>query len=309
LPNEGSATEGKNAARRISVVRDQHLVPLLASAQDRGSGEQPWKGVLLERHVVQRSEIPEHEHPDLCLHLQLSGDDRFEWWSAGRNAIEATAPGSMILIPPGTRDRLRWQGRSERIIVSVDGRGLAELAHELGAATVPEFRGDWALHDPSMQRLVAEMGKEARNGWPLGTLYADLLSMGMESQLLRSHAIAPVKSPAAKGGLSLPRLKRAMEYMNANLMEDVQLQAVAKELELSSSHFAHEFRNSTGQTPYQYLLDQRMAKAKGMLRDTRWPVQYISELTGFRSPVNFVRAFRQREGRTPDAWRRDRQGK
>jgi AraC family transcriptional regulator len=95
-----------------------------------------------------------------------------------------------------------------------------------------------------------------------------------------------------------------MEYIHTNLAENVRLESIASELNLSASHFAHEFRNSTGQTPYQYLLDQRITKAKDLLRTTKFPVQFISASTGFSSPANFVRAFRQRVGVTPEAWRR-----
>lgn len=289
---------------RISVVRDRHLVPLLGSTEDQTSEVQPWKGVLLERHMVQSSEIPEHEHPDLCLHLQLSGTEPFEWWSGGHNAVEHTQPGSMILVPPGTRDRLHWQGASERLILSVGQDGLESLAQDLGTPRMPEFRGRWSLRDPLLRQLVTEMGNEARRDWPLGTLYADLLTMGLRTRLLKSHAQDPIDVPALRGGLGLPKLRRAMEYVSANLTEDIRLTAIATELGLSSSHFAHEFRNSTGQTPYQYLLDQRIAKAKKLLKATNLPVQFISGQTGFKSPVNFIRAFRQRVGLTPDAWRK-----
>lgn len=303
--NDVKPTQHQESTGRISVVRESTLVPLLASAQDGHPGDQPWKGVLLERHLVQPSEIPEHEHPHLCLHLQLRGDEKFEWWSSGKNAVEHTWPGSLILIPPGTTDRLRWQGPSERTIVSIDRNALADLARDWSSPRAPEFKGSWSLHDPSLRQLLMEMSNEARNGWPLGSLYADLLAMGLETRLLRSHATEPLNRPVLKGGLSLPRLRRAMEYINSNLAEDVRIEAIARELDLSSYHFAHEFRNSTGQTPYQYLIDQRMAKAKDLLKRTKWTVQYIGGLAGFRSPANFIRTFRHRLGQTPEVWRKN----
>lgn len=303
MANLKSAMQDPPLAGRISVVRDQRLVPLLASTQTRIPLEQPWEGVLLEQHLVRSSEIPEHEHPDLCLHLQLSGADDLEWWSAGRNALEHTAPGSLILIPPGTTDRLRWTGPSERLILSIRPRSIDHLARELGATRSAEFRTQWSFRSPALQHLIVEMGREARAGWPLGSLYAGLLSMSLETQLLKTHAVDPLKIPPLKG-LSLPKLKRALEYINANLAEDLRLDAIAKELDLSPSHFAHEFRNKTGQTPYQYLIDQRIAKAMDLLRRTSWSVQYISGLAGFGSTVNFVRTFRQRVGAPPETWRR-----
>ena len=305
VQNQASADEDLNATGRISVVRDHHLVPLLASAHSQSSIEQPWKSVLLENHLVQPSEIPQHEHPNLVLHLQRTGSDDFEWWSAGRTAIERTRPGSMILIPPGTTDRLRWSGPSERLIVSVRQSDLSSLANDLGAPHTPEFETNWSFHDPSLQRLLAEMGTEARRGWPLGSLYAGLLAVGLQTQLLKNHAVDRLETPPLMGGMSLPKLKRAMEYINANLTDDIRLESIASQLELSASHFAHEFRNSTGQTPYQYLLDQRIERAKDLLKHTKSPVQYISGLAGFSSPVNFVRTFRQRVGLTPEAWRKN----
>jgi AraC family transcriptional regulator len=293
------------AGRRISVRRGNHLVPLLPHARDSGSSEQPSGDVLLETHLVSAGEIPDHEHPDLCIHLQQSGGSHFEWWSGGKNELEQTHPGSMILIPPGTRDRLRWSGSSERTILSIAPNGLSETASDLGIARPPEFNVKWSFDDAGLRRIVTEMAADAQRGWPLGGLYNDLITLGLKKHLLRVQAADPIRLPALAGGMSLPVLRRAMEYMNANLAEDVRLDDIAVESGMSGSHFAHEFRNSTGQTPYQYLLDQRMAKAKELLKATQLSVQFISATVGFRSPVNFIRAFRQRFGTTPMGWRKN----
>ena len=156
-----------------------------------------------------------------------------------------------------------------------------------------------------LRREAPHVRTEAHRRWPLGSLYAGLLSVGLQTQLLKNHAVDRLKTPPLLGGLTLPKLKHAMEYINANLTDDIRLESVANQLQLSASHFAHEFRNSTGQTPYQYLLDQRIERAKDLLKHTKSPVQYISGLVGFRSPVNFVRTFRQRVGLTPEAWRKN----
>jgi AraC family transcriptional regulator len=294
---------------RIAVVRGSHLVPLIAAPHDQiPTREQPWKDVVLERHIVRPGEIPEHEHPSLCLHLQIAGERDFEWWHSGKNAIEHTQPGSLIVIPPGTRDRLRWQGASERLILSVENDALKQLASQLGAQHPLEIRGAWSILAPPMRLMISEMGREAREGWPLGALYAHLLALGLQTNLIKNHSSQQIALPRLKGGLSLPKLKRAMEYMSANLAEDIGLEQIADEMGMSPSHFAHEFRNSTGTTPYQYLLQQRLERAKGLLKTTRLPIQNVSVLTGFNYPANFVRTFRQRVGQSPDAWRKDHSG-
>lgn len=274
-------------------------MPLLPSAPAMAR-QQPWRGVLLESHRVSAIEIPEHEHRDFCLHLQTEGEEPLEWWSEGRHRIEWTRPGAMVLLPPGTRDRILWHGESQRLIVSV----RPDLFESVAGVSLPEFRQQWALEDMALARLVSEMGREAAEGWPLGGLYADLVSAGLVSHLLRRHAADEVDLGHVKGGLPAPRLRQVMEYITANLDRDLRLEEMARQAGLSAFHFAREFRAVTGQTPYQYLLDQRMARAKHLLRTSDWPVQEVAEMTGFGSAVNFVRSFRQRTGQTPAAWRR-----
>jgi AraC family transcriptional regulator len=293
------------------VLRDNRLVPLLpcGSNHSHERSEQPWRGVLLERHTMAPLEIPEHEHRELCLHLQLTGDDRMQWWSGGRHGVENTFPGSIMLVPAGTRDRALWHGSSERLILSL----APELIHEVAAGTqvaagksaqASEFDPKWSLQDTSLQHLLFEMGREASEGWPLGRLYADLTAASLVSQLLRRHAAAPVDFGPLRGGMPMPQLRRAIQFITDNLDRDLNLEEIAREAGMSPFHFAHEFRALTNQTPYQYLLDQRMDRAKHLLKNQAWTVQEIAAMTGFRSPVNFVRTFRQRVGATPGAWRR-----
>jgi AraC family transcriptional regulator len=290
--------------KRISVVRANKLVPLLPADGHTGIvKEQPWKGFLLEQHLVRSGEIPEHEHRDFCIHLQLSGDSDFEWWSEGKHRAERTEPGTLIVLTPGTKDRLLWQGTSERLIVSMKPEVLSRFAEELGCGDVPEFGNQWALRDSGLKQVLQEMGREAQTGWPLGRLYADLLVLGFQNLLIRRHALNVVHLPEVKGGLTMRLLRHALEYITDNLENDLRLEDIAQELSLSPFHFAREFRASTGQTPYQYLLDQRMERAKTLLKLGRDSIEEIAHDCGFRSPVNFTRAFRQRVGVTPGMWR------
>ena len=298
--SEISADPGSD---RISVLRENRVVPLL-SAPARRRAVQPWQGVLLEQHAVSAIEIPEHEHRELCLHLQTSGTEALEWWSEGKHRVEHTAPGSMILLPAGTRDRLRWYGTSERLILSIRSELMDRVAAESGAATAPEFKALWSLNDIPLRAIITDMGRQVREGWPLGRLYADLTATGLASLLLRRHAANPFAGNNIKGGLRTPQLRQAMEFMTENLDRDLSLEEIARQVSLSPFHFAREFRSTTGRTAYQYLLDQRIDRAKHLLKTRDWPVQEIAQMTGLHSAVNFVRAFRQRVGQTPGVWRK-----
>ncbi|WP_047488945.1 AraC family transcriptional regulator [Terriglobus sp. TAA 43] len=293
-----------SATERVIVVRNSREEPLLAGRPRLTSSDSPWKGIVLERHTVGSVEVPEHDHGSLCMHLQLRGDVEMEWWSEGRNAIEQPRAGSMILLPEGTRDRLRWEGTSERLIVSVTPAVMRRAAEEAGLKTSPHVAMQWHLHDEGLRALLAEMGREAEAGWPAGSLYGELLGMSLAHTLLRRHAALPVALKDARGGIPLARLRRVLEFIEAHLHTDVRLEQLAAEAELSPFHFARLFRETTGITPHQYVLERRIERAKLLLRLKQMPIVDIAQQSGFSSATNFIRSFRSRVGITPGEWLR-----
>lgn len=287
------------AETRVSVQQRNRMVPLLPGPVPRRAA-QPWRHLVLEHRTVGAIEIPEHEHHDFCLHLQLRGSTEMEWWSEGQNRVEHTMPGSLILLAAGTRDRLRWSSPSERLVLSLK----PELLQRVGGVDAAAFHNRWSLRDPALANLLRELGREAKEEFPLGQLYADLLEEDLAELLVRRYAGVP---PALQrhGGLPDAKLRRALEFITDNLGRDLRLGEIASEAGLSAFHFARQFRAATGQTPHQYLLDQRIARAKSLLTSRTLAVQDIAAQTGFSSATNFVRAFRQRVGVPPLAWSRN----
>ncbi|MDE1163750.1 MAG: AraC family transcriptional regulator [Acidobacteriaceae bacterium] len=290
--------------QRIQVWQQDRFVPLLPGAA-RGAAAPPlWRGVLMERHDVGSIEIPEHQHNELCLHLQLAGTPEMEWWNDGRNRVETTAPGSMILLAPGTRDRLRWTDTSSRLVVSVKADLLERVAEEAGLKSGVDFANRWALRDAGLARLMQQMQREAADGFPLGGLYVDQLETRLVQALVRGYGSFDGRLRGFEGRLPQEKLRRALEFMTDNLHRDVRLAEVATELQMSESHLSHKFRASTGQTPYQYVLEQKLERAKRLLRMGGMSVKEIAAEVGFSSDVNFVRAFRQKVGVSPASWKR-----
>jgi AraC family transcriptional regulator len=259
--------------------------------------------VVLERHTVGSIEIPQHEHASFCLHLQTRGIVGLEWWCDGRHGVETPREGSLILLGAGTSDRLRWDGTSERLIVSLDAAMVERVAMEAGAAAMPAFENRWHLQDASLRGLLTEMGREAEAGWPAGALYGELLGLSLASTLLRQHASLPVAMPDVRGGIPLPRMRRLLEFVEAHLESDLKLEQLAAEVGVTPFHFARLFRGVTGITPHQYVLGQRVERAKMLLRVQHLSVAEIAAACGFSSASNFVRSFKQRVGVTPGEWR------
>ena len=71
----------------------------------------------------------------------------------------------------------------------------------------------------------------------------------------------------------------------------------------SRSHFSRLFRQRTGLSPQQYVINARIALAKELLRGTSLSVSEVTKMTGYGEIFRFSKQLKQRTGMTPSAYR------
>ena len=106
-----------------------------------------------------------------------------------------------------------------------------------------------------------------------------------------------------RGGLPPGRLRLVMKYIETHLAEDLSLLIMANVLEMSPYHFGRLFKQSTGLTPHQYLVRQRIMKARELLADDRLSAGELGRKLGSASHTHFSTVFRKLIGTTPREYR------
>ncbi len=98
-----------------------------------------------------------------------------------------------------------------------------------------------------------------------------------------------------------PSVRAAIEYLRANVEADCRLSQVAEAASLSPFHLIRAFKSATGETPHDYLVGLRIAKAKELLADRRFSIAEIANRCGFREPGSLSHVFRRKVGASPTA--------
>jgi AraC family transcriptional regulator len=98
-------------------------------------------------------------------------------------------------------------------------------------------------------------------------------------------------------------MRRVTEFINENLGEDLKLGEIAEVAGLSQFHFARVFRQTTGLTPQQYLMQKRIENAKQLLAISDLPLVEVSMRTGLKNQSHFTTLWRKFTKFTPKMWR------
>ena len=110
--------------------------------------------------------------------------------------------------------------------------------------------------------------------------------------------------PVARRGLLAWQVRRVTAYMRERLDQDIGLDELAAQVNLSRFHFCTAFRLATGHTPYEWLTSLRIERARQLLADPRLRVTDIALAVGYKTPSAFAASFRKVAGVTPTEFRR-----
>lgn len=117
-----------------------------------------------------------------------------------------------------------------------------------------------------LRQLAVRLLTELQQGNLGSKLYIDSLANVLAVHLIRQYATTKAQIPVFEGGLSERQLLKILDYIHEHLHKDIKLIDLAGLLGISQFHFSHLFKQSLGTTPYQYLLQQRVERAKQLLK-------------------------------------------
>jgi AraC family transcriptional regulator len=276
-----------------------HL-PILSS-QDRG-----WDNILVEQFHAPPGEGMCHFNDEHAICMSLSARPvRLLQIRGGKTYTGLYGKGDLSITPAEMPFFARWDREDHYLQIRIAARFIQQVARETlemnpdQIELLPEFR----IRDPHMESLgrllLAELQQEN-----LGRrLYIESLANILAVHLLRQYSATEPRPMIHRGGLPERQVLQVLDYIHDHLDQEIKLADLAELLGMSQFHFSAQFKQAIGTSPYQYLLQQRVERAKQLLKQTDQSIVEIALECGFNSHSHLSKQFRQLTGMTPKAYR------
>ena len=156
--------------------------------------------------------------------------------------------------------------------------------------------------DEIVLKLALLLIEDRDSGAKRGPLYTESLSFALATHLFWKYGEAPYlhRPPPMPGGF----LRQVTDYVEANLEKDLSVQHLAALVGLSATHFSSLFRNATGVSPHQFLIQKRVERARMLLVSSTDSIAHVAIQVGFYDQSHLTRQMRRVLGICPGRLRR-----
>lgn len=191
------------------------------------------------------------------------------------------------------------------VLFEISPASLARIADEAELSGVTSLSAETASKDIVLANLARALIPALERPEEASALFVDQMATAIGTYVVQRYGGRPTVTARRTRILSRSHEDLAKSILLENLEGDISIQDVAQACDLSRGYFIRAFRQTTGMTPYQWLLSERINRARELLRVSNAPLAEVAIACGFADQSHFTRVFSNIVGVTPGNWRRN----
>jgi AraC family transcriptional regulator len=263
-----------------------------------------WNDILLEQRNVPNFELTDVTYKQHVVAINIGHSTTWEFKKGGRLRHFSKGRGAISFFsshqPFSGRLKVERGLFANVLFLALDPVLVSRVAEGLDFDTDRiELVGQVRSTDPTLHHIGMALRAGIQTGAALDRMYGEALSTALAVHLLRGYSAAVPGPKRQYGGLPREKLMRAVEYIKDQLNTDLTVSGIAQAVFLSPYHFTRLFKESTGQSPYQYVVEARVRKAKELLTTGKFTISEVAYDVGFVDQSHLTRHFKRIFGLPP----------
>ncbi len=287
----------------VNFSQEAATSQVISNSNRLSSHQAGWDGMYLEYHDSPSHETPEHYPIQHVIAIQTKGVVEAERKLGDRFEQEEIRVGDVCVVPAYTRHWIHSKGEQGLIIVSLEPSFLSRTIPEYINSDDIELLPHFAQPDPLVHQIGLSLKTALQTNSPGDRFYAESLGVALVAHLMQFYTSK--KNPVSDKDIPPEdaKIKQAKDYIQAHLNEKLSLEAIAATIGMSQYHFCRVFKETTGLTPWQYVIKKRIELAKRLLKTPQLSIVEISYQLGYSTPAQFTNFFRKHTGISPSIYR------
>jgi AraC-like DNA-binding protein len=220
-------------------------------------------------------------------------------------------PGQSVLIPSSVEMKIDFpeaelNNPTQCLALAIDNKKIMQTLDFLNEKYPKEgVNNYWTLdernfffyNNPELAQTINKLITICQSPHLTKDVLADLALQELIVQISQSQNVTKLSQdrPLEQNAY----LTEIIAYIQANLSEKINLQGIANKVGLSTASFYRLFKRELGISPLEYIILERIKRAKQLLQDQNAYIKNVSYETGFEDSNYFIRAFKLHEGITP----------
>ena len=292
------------ATAPLDLANQQEAARVLPQSPLVASYHTGWKGLTFTHYCHPPHKTVEHcllQHslvitdPKSCFQAERRLDGKIKHYAHGNGRVD--------IIPAFLSHQTSWNQDVEFSVISVCPTLLNQTTQELRQREV-ELIPQVSIDDSVIQQLALALKMEIQTGCTSGRLYGESLGAALCARLALNYTDSKPSLAFKANGLSQSQLARVIDYIKANLAQNLSILDLATLTGMSESHFSRSFKQSVKISPYRYVMQQRVERAKQLLEKPSVAISTIALDCGFANQTHLTKVFRQITGMTPKAYQK-----
>jgi AraC family transcriptional regulator len=263
-----------------------------------------WNDVVVEQHHFPSSELADVMHKQHVVAINVGHSITCEYKKEGQFRRRFKARGAISFFPSQQPFSVRLKAERgvfanilfltlDPVFVSRVAEGLEFDADHI--ELIEQRRGT----DSTLHHIAMALRAGVQGGAALDRMYGEGLSTALAAHLLREYGAAVLVPKRQYGGLTRAKLVRAVEYIQDQLDTDLTVSGIAQAVGMSPDNFTRLFKESTGQSPHQYVVEARVRRAKELLTTGKFTISEAAHHVGFVDQSHLTRHFKRVFGLPP----------
>ncbi len=213
--------------------------------------------------------------------------------------------GSLICMAPGTSIEVKpiaSKSQAKYISLNINKDYFENLAIKISGEKSINFKNVKNYYSHKLLDLIEFFVQEFTYPEEQHSIMKESIETLISIQLLRDSDLDPrVKKISFDQAKSY--IEQAIDYIEEYYSSNITINEICSNIYVSPCHFQRIFKDTMEKTPYQYIMDYRIKKAKEMLRNEKVSVAEVARLCGFVSGGHFSTVFKRVEGKTPSEYK------